>query len=141
MTGKVCHIKARAEGGPRYEPNQSDKERHVFENLVLMCARHSMVIDSEAERYSVEVLRKIKAEHEQIGRGKLSEPDPVKADALFAGYRSMHIRLKVMLWLIALGFQAANVTLKTTKAKLKFAPPRAVWAQMQSGETMLTCTF
>jgi hypothetical protein len=40
VTGRICHVKARSEGGPRYDPGQSDEERHGFGNLLLMCPMH-----------------------------------------------------------------------------------------------------
>jgi len=31
----VCHIKSENPEGPRYAPNQTDRPRHAFENLVV----------------------------------------------------------------------------------------------------------
>ena len=56
VTGRICHIKADSPGGPRYDPEQSEKKRHGFDNLVLMCSLHHDVIDSNAEAYTVERL-------------------------------------------------------------------------------------
>ncbi len=41
-------------GGPRYDPNQTDDERHSFENLILLCSFHHDVVDNQAEMYSVD---------------------------------------------------------------------------------------
>ena len=65
VTGRICHIKARNEGGARYDKNQTDEERHGFENLVLMCAIHHDVIDSDEISFTVERLNQIKSEHEK----------------------------------------------------------------------------
>lgn len=65
VTGRICHIKARNEGGARYDANQADEERHGFENLVLMCPIHHDVIDSDEDSYTVERLQHIKSEHEK----------------------------------------------------------------------------
>ena len=54
VTARICHIKARQPGGPRYDAQQTEDERHAFENLVLMCPMHHDVIDSDAETYTVE---------------------------------------------------------------------------------------
>ena len=59
ITGIICHIKAARPGGPRYDPAQTEVERHTFDNLMMLCARHSKVIDSEPERYAVRQLRSI----------------------------------------------------------------------------------
>ncbi len=73
VTGKICHIKARQPGGPRYDPNQTEDERHGFDNLILMCPIHHDVIDSDEESYTVERVKQIKAKHESLNAGG-SEP-------------------------------------------------------------------
>lgn len=81
VTGRICHIKARQAGGPRYDPEQSDDERHSFKNLVLMCPIHHDVIDSDVESYTVERLLKIKVDHEAAA-SQASEPTDEVADSL-----------------------------------------------------------
>jgi hypothetical protein len=63
--GRICHIEADSPGGSRYNSTQSEAERQAFENLVLMCANHHIVIDDNPESYTVDVLKEIKARHEQ----------------------------------------------------------------------------
>ncbi|GAB6434804.1 MULTISPECIES: hypothetical protein [Bacillus] len=63
VTGKICHIKARSEGGPRYDPDQDTDERRGFDNLILMCPIHHDVIDSDVESYTVDRLIDIKKNH------------------------------------------------------------------------------
>jgi hypothetical protein len=45
VVGQVCHISAADEGGPRFDPAQSNEQRRAFDNLLLMCslcrARHN----------------------------------------------------------------------------------------------------
>jgi hypothetical protein len=50
VTGKVCHIKAKSPGGPRYDSTQSDAERHAFDNLILLRGVHHDIVDAELER-------------------------------------------------------------------------------------------
>src|SRR5258708_28294581 len=64
LTGEVCHIKGVRPGSARYEPGQTDVERHAYANLVLMCPTHHTVIDDDEEAYTVKRLCKIKAAHE-----------------------------------------------------------------------------
>jgi hypothetical protein len=64
LTGEVCHIKGARPGSARYDPDQTDVERHAYTNLVLMCPTHHTVIDDDEEAYTVERLCKIKAVHE-----------------------------------------------------------------------------
>jgi hypothetical protein len=46
VVGQVCHIKAANPGGSRYDAQQTNAERHSFENLILMCGTHHTVIDA-----------------------------------------------------------------------------------------------
>jgi len=77
VTGRICHIKAQNPGGPRYDPNQGDVERHAFENLLLLCPIHHDVIDSDIESYTVERLLQIKSEHERSHSGTPEPSDEV----------------------------------------------------------------
>jgi hypothetical protein len=65
VTARICHIKARSEGGPRYDAAQADLDRHGFDNLVLLCPSHHDVIDADSVSYSVERLLEIKSDHER----------------------------------------------------------------------------
>lgn len=91
VTGIVCHIKARSERGPRFDSSQSDEERHSFENLVLMCSRHSKIIDSDPSKYCVETLRDIKHLHEKDGAIEISKEDAARAAKLMESYRLVYI--------------------------------------------------
>lgn len=64
LAGEVCHIKGARPGSARYDPGQTDAERHAYANLVLMCPTHHTVIDDDEEAYTVERLCKVKAAHE-----------------------------------------------------------------------------
>lgn len=64
--GQVAHIEAQNEGGPRYNPNQTDDERNSANNLICLCRNHHYEIDIYPEIYTVEKLQEIKKEHEKI---------------------------------------------------------------------------
>src|SRR5258708_34286141 len=64
LTGEVCHIRGARPGSARYDPGQTDVERHAYANPVLMCPTHHTVIDDDQEAYAGERLCKIKAAHE-----------------------------------------------------------------------------
>ena len=70
----ICHIEAAEEGGERYNPNSNDTERKSFENLILLCPNHHKITDN-VNIYTVDVLRKMKQEHEDKIRKLLSEKD------------------------------------------------------------------
>ncbi len=91
VTGIICHIKARSKGGPRFDPKQTEEERHAFDNLVLMCGRHSKLIDAEPKTYTVELLREMKAMHERHGNLELSQVEARYAGRLLDDYRDLYI--------------------------------------------------
>lgn len=64
LIGEICHIKGEKPTSKRYDPSQTNLERHAYDNLVLMCPNHHTVIDDDDEAYTVEHLRKIKSSHE-----------------------------------------------------------------------------
>lgn len=67
VIGEICHIKAKSEGGLRYDSNQTDEERHSFDNLILLCPSHHTIIDDLLNGYTVEKLCTMKKEHEANG--------------------------------------------------------------------------
>lgn len=91
VTGIVCHIKARNRGGPRHDAKQSDEERHAFDNLHLLCSRHSKVIDSEPRKFTVELLKELKEIHEKDGNIEISRVDSMKAEKLLEDYRIIYV--------------------------------------------------
>src|SRR5713226_3060119 len=62
--GVAAHITAAAEGGPRYDPTLSKKERVSASNGIWMCQFCGTRVDSDEERYPVDLLRRWKGEAE-----------------------------------------------------------------------------
>lgn len=75
MVGEICHIKARSPDGARYDPAQTDEERHAFGNLILLCRNHHKTVDDQPDKYTAEWLTRIKREHEQNGSIELDQRD------------------------------------------------------------------
>lgn len=69
--GKEFHIISQQKGGPRYQPNLSDYNN--YENYILLCANHHKEIDSNLKYYTVEVLKRIKKNHELKIEKQLNE--------------------------------------------------------------------
>ncbi len=83
--GEMAHIKGRGNGSNRYDENQTDEQRNSYENLILLCPNHHTLIDKpeNEEIYSVEILLKMKFDHEnkvnnKLQVEKLSDIDKVK---------------------------------------------------------------
>jgi hypothetical protein len=123
VTGIVCHICARSKGGPRYDARQTAEERHGYGNLIMMCARHSKLIDSDPTSYPVDSLRQMKAAQEKNGSIEISQSDALKAEALLKDYRAVYITAGGHVMLNSPGsIQAEKVTIQQTKGKAKFLP-------------------
>ena len=66
LIGTVAHIRARREGGPRFDRTQTEEKNRSFANLLGMCAEHSKIIDGPKWRDFSEVcLETWKSEQEQ----------------------------------------------------------------------------
>ena len=73
--GVAAHICAAAPGGPRYDPNMTEEERKDISNCIWMCQTHAHLIDTDEERYPVDLLRKWKSEAEQFASDALADPN------------------------------------------------------------------
>jgi len=96
VMGEVCHIKAKSSDGPRYDAQQTDEERHGFGNLVLLCPTHHTRVDRDPDRYTVERLLEIKAQHEARYAGG-AEPSDVIAQQFLPQFAELLERLKQLL--------------------------------------------
>ena len=71
--GKIAHIVAHSDAGPRAKASLPVSERNAYENLILLCANHHDIVDGDDVTYTVEHLRRIKADHEQWVRSRLQD--------------------------------------------------------------------
>lgn len=74
---EVCHIHARRENGPRWNPSQTSEENRSDGNLLLLCRKHHAVVDDlrNLEYYTAAILRKWKSEQETQGVNPLDRDD------------------------------------------------------------------
>ena len=74
--GEMAHIRGERPGSNRHDPSQTPAERDAYENLILLCPNHHTLIDrpENEDRYSIEFLQVMKAEHEKFVSGKLERP-------------------------------------------------------------------
>lgn len=68
MIGEMCHIEGVGKKALRHNKELSKEQRDAYENLILLCSNHHQVIDHDEERFTVAELKKMKAEHERLGR-------------------------------------------------------------------------
>jgi hypothetical protein len=77
VVGIHSHIVADSPAGPRGNSDLPLEKRHLYDNLILLCMKHSKVIDEQLETYSIEELKRIKKNHEKWVSDRLSMPDEV----------------------------------------------------------------
>jgi hypothetical protein len=59
-TGFAAHITGASPGGPRYDPSLSTRKRRSAINGIWLCGYCAKLIDSDTQKYTVELLRKWK---------------------------------------------------------------------------------
>jgi hypothetical protein len=64
LIADVCHIAGDKPGAKRYDPSQTDEQRQGFNNLIVLCANHHRVVDSDEVTYTRPALRGMKRVHE-----------------------------------------------------------------------------
>jgi hypothetical protein len=71
--GEMSHICGEKSGANRYDGSQSAEQRDDYANLILLCPNHHTLIDKpeNEKKYTVEVLRKMKSDHEGYVNGRL----------------------------------------------------------------------
>lgn len=135
ITGEICHIKAKSPGGPRFDPTQTEKDRHVFDNLILLCGHHHKVIDSEPELYTVEALEEMKAIHENVAGRSEQAADSIFAKILLNDFRRVSVvNNSGNVAIDSPGaIQANTVNIRTTRRSVSVnAPPGTIGADQQA---------
>jgi hypothetical protein len=64
VIGKICHIVAHSDDGPRGDPEFPEADREKPDNLILLCGTHHDMIDVQPNTYSSADLRRWKMDHE-----------------------------------------------------------------------------
>lgn len=124
ITGEICHIRARNEGGPRFDVTQSEDERQSFANLVLLCRRHHKMVDAEPDVYSAEALEEIKRlREEEMGRPE-EATDAFYAKILLSDLRRIEVTNNSGNVVIDSpgAIIAATVNVKSTRKTVKIQP-------------------
>jgi hypothetical protein len=66
--GVAAHIAAAAPGGPRYDEKMAPEERCGIENAVWLCQNCAKLIDNDASRYTIDLLRRWRRLSEEAAR-------------------------------------------------------------------------
>lgn len=83
VNARICHISGRRPGSARYDPTMTNAQRREFANLILLCPTHHVRIDElERDRFTVEMLREMKAKSEISAEPVERWSTPDRLDAL-----------------------------------------------------------
>lgn len=74
IVGDECHIIAQHINGPRGDSSVPENKRDEYANLILLCKTHHKMIDDQPNTYTVDVLRKMKSNHERWVKNTLRSP-------------------------------------------------------------------
>jgi hypothetical protein len=73
FTGEAAHIEGENSTAARFNPSMTDAQRDGYENLIYLCGNCHTKIDKQVKDYSVELLKRIKNDHELTVRQALAE--------------------------------------------------------------------
>lgn len=76
VIGKIAHIAAHSDIGPRADPTMSHHQRDSYNNWVLLCPEHHDIVDRQANTFTSEELQSWKREHEQWVRSMYQDALP-----------------------------------------------------------------
>jgi len=65
VVSEMCHIEGIAPKAPRHNPMLTPEQSNDFPNLIVLCLKHHTIIDKEESTYTVEILKKMKNDHEE----------------------------------------------------------------------------
>lgn len=84
IISKICHIAAASPEGPRYDQSMTDDDRREFDNLILLCDEHHVMIDNKQNEtlYPTELLKKWKIDHQKKVLEALSGKDLLSKNPL-----------------------------------------------------------
>jgi hypothetical protein len=74
--GKIAHIVAHSDTGPRADPSCPASDRDCYENWILLCSIHHDMVDVQPNTYSVSQLRAWKSDLEAWVKDQLCDEMP-----------------------------------------------------------------
>lgn len=82
IIGEEAHIVARKTTGPRGESHLPLERRNDYDNLILLCRNHHKIIDDNPEEYPIDLLQKIKIDHQNWVKENLETDSELEKDTL-----------------------------------------------------------
>jgi hypothetical protein len=88
LIGEECHIVGKSTDGPRGDISFPEEQLNKYGNLILLCRVHHKIVDDQPNTYSVELLKRLKTEHEEWVRQSLAGYDSLRQrdEEIYATY-------------------------------------------------------
>ena len=93
VVSEMCHIEGIALKAPRHNTTLTPEQTNDFPNLIVLCLKHHTIIDKEESSYTVDILKKMKQDHENNFRQsqyQISEQLVEKIQKNFEGQLNIH---------------------------------------------------
>jgi len=93
VVSEMCHIEGIAPKAPRHNPMLTPEQTNDFSNLIVLCLKHHAIIDEEKSSCTVDVLKKMKRDHENNflkSQYQISEQLVEKIQKNFEGQLNIH---------------------------------------------------
>jgi hypothetical protein len=81
--GAMCHIVGEKTSASRGKSKLGLKDRNKYSNLILLCAHDHDIVDKYEKKYTIELLQKIKFEHESWVEKRLAHKKHTLADKIY----------------------------------------------------------
>lgn len=75
IVGDEAHIRSPKPGGPRHDRTYAIADLNQYSNLILLCKQHHKLVDDNCDVFTVDLLEKLKTQHEARVRRSLSPDD------------------------------------------------------------------
>lgn len=79
--GVAAHVTAASQSGARYSPTLSSEQRKFIDNGIWLCQGCAKLVDNDEQRYTVDLLRKWKAQAEDDALSQLENPQGRLSDS------------------------------------------------------------
>jgi hypothetical protein len=112
IIGKIAHIEAHSDKGPRANSALTTKQRDSYANWILLCGNHHDLVDQQPNTFTVQDLRKRKGEHEAWVRERLTVEI---SSVAFAEFETLTVALNV----VAAQSSAASTDVLSVREKMK----------------------
>lgn len=97
LIGEEAHIVAKKPNEPRGNSTLTKAQRDKYDNLILLCSNHHKIIDDQPAKYTIELLKQYKLDHEEWVKSSLKmDKSKQKGDEIYSTYIDKIIELTNM---------------------------------------------